>query len=185
MGLQSGCATVRVTDPPRTATEQFLLSEAVRIAVDQLSSTSLRDRRVFIETAYLGDTPERLFLMGELRAELFVNGLRLVSRREEAEIVLEVRSGGVGIDRTEYLLGIPATFIPTGGVPFTIPELAIVKSTRQHAFAGVAFVSYWANSGEIISSSGPAVGRTYRNDWWFFGYGPNTVGNIPPAEPEP
>ena len=40
-----GCATIRVTDPPRSATEQFLLSEATRKAVEQLSAEALRDRQ--------------------------------------------------------------------------------------------------------------------------------------------
>src|SRR5436309_3549241 len=34
----AGCATIRVTDPPRSATEQFLESEATRKAIDQLSA---------------------------------------------------------------------------------------------------------------------------------------------------
>ena len=39
-----GCATIRVTDPPRTATEQFLMSTAAARAIEQLSSETIRDR---------------------------------------------------------------------------------------------------------------------------------------------
>ena len=39
-----GCATIRVTDPPRTADEEFLLSEAARKCVGQLNVDPLRDR---------------------------------------------------------------------------------------------------------------------------------------------
>src|SRR4051812_38430509 len=45
-----GCATIRVTDPPRTASEQFLLSGAVTRAVGQLSFNELRDRIVWVES---------------------------------------------------------------------------------------------------------------------------------------
>ncbi len=189
--LMGGCATIRVTDPPRTATELFLLNTASQLAVRQLSTTALRDRKVFIDTSYLTSATqpslEHSFLIGEVRARLLMDGVRLVSKREAAQIVLELRTAGVSADRTEFLLGIPATYIPgsgagTGGVAIATPELAIIKSTKQRGFTSVAYVAYWAESGELIASSGPVVGRTWRDDWWFFGTGPRTLGNIPPAE---
>lgn len=184
----TGCATIRTTDPPRTATEQFLLSVAAARAIDQLSSESLRDRRIFIDTTYLGSAQtanEYAFLIGELRAKLLLSGIRLVPKREEAQVLLELRSGGLGIDRLEYLLGIPALYLPQasqGSVPVATPELSIVKSTKQRGFASVAYVAYWADTGEVVAHSGPFIGRTLREDWWIFGTGPRTVGNIPPAE---
>ena len=186
-----GCATIRVTDPPRTATEQFLLSEAATKAIEQLSSTSLRDRRVFVDSTYLTGvtvpTAEYAFLLGELRSRLLAAGVRLVIAREQAEIILEVRSGGLGIDRTEFLIGLPASYFNLAGgsdvgqVPLATPELAIVKSTKQRGFASVAFVAFWNDTGELIAASGPFIGRTFRDDFWFFGIGPRTVGDIPPA----
>ena len=186
-----GCAQIRVTDPPRTATELFLLSGAASEAIAQVAADPLRGRLVWIDTQYLSDTRETStevsFLLGEFRARLFQSGVRLVDKREEAEIVLEVRSGGLGIDRLEFLLGIPATYLPgasSGGVPVATPELAIVKSTRQNGFASIAYVAYVAKTGDLIAASGPFVGRTKREDFWFFGTGPRTVGDIPPVERE-
>src|SRR5687767_2661308 len=186
----NGCATIRVTDRPRTATEQFLLSDAATEAIEQLSAASLRDRRVFVDSTYLTGvnvpTGEHAFMLGELRARMLGAGVRLVSAREQAEIVLEVRSGGLGIDRIEYLLGIPALYLPSAGVevgdvPLATPELAIIKSTKQRGYASVAFVAYWSDTGELVASSGPFIGRTFRDDFWFFGVGPRTLGDIPPA----
>lgn len=181
-----------MTDPPRTATEQFLENQATALAVDQLSTAVLRDRRVFVETTYLTATTqpsdEHQYLLGELRAKLLLNGVRVVDRKEKSEIVMEVRSQGISIDRVEFLLGLPSSSIGglfTGGVAAVTPELAIIKTTKQHGFASVAYIAYWTDSGEVVASSGPFVGRTIRDDWWFFGYGPKTVGNIPPAEPPP
>jgi hypothetical protein len=191
MLLCCSCATIRVTDPPRTATEQYLISVAASRAVEQLSVTALRDRRVFVDSTYLYSgvpSPDQTFLLGEIRARLLGGGVRLAQDRSRAEIVLEVRSGALGIDRTEYLLGIPSVYLSGtnngvgGDVPLSTPELAIVKNTKQQGFAGVALTAYWADSGELVASSGPFVGRTIREDFWFFGIGPRTVGNIPPAE---
>jgi Family of unknown function (DUF6655) len=187
-----GCATIRVTDPTRTATEQFLMSEATRRAVEQLSAEALRDRAVYIDTSYLISsaypTPENLFYVAELRNKLLVGGVRLAEKRDKAQIVLEVRSGGIGIDRLEYLLGLPAIYL--GGAaavegtdaPVAVPQLAIVKSTKQYGFSSAAFVAYWADTGELVTSSGPFVGKTLREDWWILGFGPRTVGDIPPAQ---
>lgn len=186
------CASIRVTDPGRTATEQFLISTAATRAIDQLSATALRDRKVYVDSTYLFAgvaSNDQSFLVGELRAKLMTNGVRLVPNREDAQIILEVRSGGLSIDRTDYLLGLPALYLQNysgissaGNQPISTPELAIVKDTKQHGFASVAFVAYWYGTGELVASSGPFVGRTAREDFWFMGVGPRTVGNIPPTE---
>jgi hypothetical protein len=189
----TGCATIRITDPGRTATEQFLMSVALVEAIDELSSNALRDREVFIDNTYLRGLPEQevSFLLGEVRSRMLLAGVRLVDEKAKAQIVVEPRSGGVGIDRTEFLLGIPAIYVSgavaaSGGAaaapPITTPELAIIKRTTQKGFASVAFVAYWRDTGELVGSSGPAIGRTLRQDYWFFGTGPRTIGDIPTTE---
>jgi hypothetical protein len=93
----------------------------------------------------------------------------------------------VGIDRYESLFGIPAITAPSGataaaaGAPMATlvtPELAISKKIEQVSFASVAYVAYWADTGEVVTSSGPSAGSAYREDWWLLGFGPHTVGNI-------
>jgi hypothetical protein len=186
--LCGGCATVRVTDSVHTATEQFLMSEAARQAIDQLATDSLRDRKVYLDTSYItaDQNPpyQILFAIGEMRAKLLTDGARLVSERTDAQIIVEMRAGAIGIDRTEFLLGIPATAIPfasSGNADVTTPELAVFKTTKQQGYAALSIVAFWANSGDIVARSGPYVGRTLREDYWIFGTGPHTVGNIPTA----
>jgi hypothetical protein len=202
----AGCATVRVTDPPRTATEQYLISQAAEEAIDQLAINTLRDRLVYVDFLYLTSATEpsiqalsertwsearrddAMFLVGDLRARLLMNGVRLVNERDKAQIILEVRSGALGIDRRDTLVGIPSLIISSGSggtlnnVPFATPEVAIVKTQKQQGYANVAFVAYWNDTGEVIASSGPFTGQTNREDFWFLGTGPKTVGNIPPAQ---
>lgn len=205
--LAGGCTTVRVTDPPRTATEQFLISGSISEAINALSMDGLRDQLVYLETAYLtGDPPpssgiknqiidrtrpnqDFTFLLAELRARMLKEGVRLTETREEATVVVEPRTGGVGIDRYEFLLGLPSVAVSgsigveaAGNVPLLTPELAILKSTRQLAYSSVAFVAYRVKGGELVSQSGPFVGKRMRADYWILGTGPNTVGDIPPAE---
>src|SRR5687767_5509996 len=85
-----GCATIRVTDPPRTATELFLLSGAASEAIAQLSADPLRDRLVWVDMQYLSDARETSvelsYLVGELRSKLLQAGVRLVEKRDQAEV---------------------------------------------------------------------------------------------------
>lgn len=184
-----GCTSVRTTDPPRTATEQFLLSVAAGDAVQQLSGEALRGRTLFVDDTYL-PAKEHPYLIGDVRAQLLLAGGQLVNDREKAQIIVEVRSGGVGIDRYEFLLGIPSiplgTIASAAGAPpvqVTSPELALIKNTRQWGTASIALVAYWADTGEIVTASGPFVGRSHREDWWFFGSGPKSISDIPPTKP--
>ena len=196
MGLEilllalAGCATQRVTNPERTATEQFLLSKAVTEAVEPLSFDVLHGRKVYLDDRYFG-APEKAFVLGELRARLLVSGIQVSPFANEAEIILEVRSAGIGIDRYDTLFGIPSFGAPssatstTTNVPvigFVTPEVAIVKETKQLSFASIAYVAYWANTGEVVASSGPSLGTAWRDDWWVLGFGPRTVGTIPPVD---
>ncbi len=197
-----GCTTLRVTDPDHTADELYLMNVASYKAVAQLSVTPLRDRKVFLDSTYLSAsiapqpsnqqaavrTDEQSYLIGELRAKLLLGGVRLCRRLEDAEIVLEVRSQGISNNHLEFLLGVPASSVGgifTGGIAAQTPELSIIKTTTQQGYSSVAFIAYWQDTGEVVAASGPFVGRTRRQDYWFFGYGPRTLGNIPPAEPAP
>lgn len=182
-------STIRTTDPARTATEQFLLSTAASLAVDQLSVEGLRGRRVYVDDQFFAAS-ESKFVLGELRTKLFMGGVLIVPAREDSQIVLEVRSGGVGIDRSDYLLGLPSIVLraeadgsSNASTPLATPEFALLKNINQMGIASVAFIAYWADSGEVVAASGPYIGRTGRDDWWIFGFGPRTVGNIPTTDP--
>jgi hypothetical protein len=187
-----GCATIRITDPDHTADELYLENVATRLAIDQVSATVLRDRKVYLDSTFLTSatqpSDQQQYMLGELRAKLLLTGVRLTRERKDADVIMEVRSQGISVDHVEFLLGLPSSSIGgifTGGIAGTTPEIAIVKRTQQHGFSSIAFIAYWADTGEVVAASGPFVGRTIRDDYWFFGYGPRTIGNIPPAEPAP
>jgi len=203
--MSAGCSTIRVTDPPRTADEQFLQSVAIREAIGQLSMSALRDRRVFISDEFLlayDDRPigpveslaeyERMFLMAELRDRMLIEGVELAATRETADIIVEVRSGAIGVNFSEFFLGFPGVDAPVGEVavgdvdaPVILPEVAIVRNIKQRGFASVSITAFWRDTGNLVASSGPFVGRTERTDFYFFGIGPRTTGDIPPTTEAP
>ncbi|MEM6562131.1 MAG: DUF6655 family protein [Planctomycetota bacterium] len=186
-----GCSTIRTTNPPRTATELFLLNVATERAVESLSFPELRDRQVFVSAEYVygrsEPSQEQSYLMGELRAKLLASGARLVNQRDEAEIVAEVRVQSLGIDRLEYIFGLPAIATASDdlageGNAVVIPEIAFLRNLRQKGFSALAVVTYWRDGGELVSSTPVVLGKTSREDFWIFGVGPQTVGDIPPAD---
>ncbi len=186
--LSAACTTLRVTSPPETADEQYLLSVAASKSIAHLTVSNLRDRRVFVDADFLDKSiDQRNFLVADLRAHLLAGGVRLVNARAKAQIVLEVRCAALGINNQSLLVGIPpvyASSTPSSGlgyIPVLIPEIALFKNIHQKGYASVAYVAYWRKTGDIVADSGPFVGRTYRSDWWIFGFGPQTSGNIPPA----
>jgi hypothetical protein len=205
-----GCATIRVTDSPQTADQQFLLTEAATKAVAQLSMDPLRGRSVWVLTEYAFSTTqpydqafftneirspsfEVAFTIGELRARLLQAGARLAPSREQAEVILEVRTGALAINRVDFLLGLSAFSLLPGsnnsssssatalGVS-TSSNLALFQSIKQNGFASVAIVAYWRNTGELLAISGPFIGRTSRNDNLLFGYQLPPLGDIPPTQ---
>ena len=82
-----GCATIRVTDPPRTATEQFLMSQAVTSALEQLNLAGLRDRKIWLETGYLTGA-EQVIVNGEIRQRLFTTPEQAFAAAELRERLL-------------------------------------------------------------------------------------------------
>ena len=78
--MSGGCATLRVTNPEKTATEQFLLSEAAIEAVKPLSFDMLHGRRVYLDDKYFA-AAEREFVLGELRAKLLLSGVQVSPER--------------------------------------------------------------------------------------------------------
>ncbi len=190
VGGVGGCtSTVRTTDPEPTATEEFLRSQAVARAIRQLEVGALWDRKVFLDATYLTESQQR-FLLGELRAHLLNQGVRLMAQREQAEIIVEARSGGVGIDRAGTLVGVPQMVLPTTSgsdatsvfAQFATPELSFYKTIEQSGYGSVAIIGYWADSGEVAAEAGPAFGRAFRTDRWILFLGHKKTGDIVTTE---
>ncbi|MGC8623807.1 MAG: DUF6655 family protein [Phycisphaerae bacterium] len=187
----TGCATLRVTQPPETADEQFLLSRADSLAISKISVANLRDRLVYVSVHFLRPAGQMLpgqgFLEADLRSHLLKSGVRLTNTRAKAQIVMEVRCGALGINQANSFIGIPAIAFgnynasSNFSLPVVLPQISILQNTTQKGYVSVAYVAYWKKTGEIVASSGPFIGKTYRHDWWFLGFGPETSGNIPPA----
>jgi hypothetical protein len=93
-----------------------------------------------------------------------------------------VRSGSLGTNRNDVLIGVPATNIPTAGFTPTgtaaIPEIALAKNTNQQAVCKIAVFAYDRMTGRPVWQSGNRKVASRAKDSWLLGTGPFQRGSI-------
>ena len=180
--LLTGCGTTRWSDTSRTGTEQLLISNAVDQAVGKINFTPLNGRKVFVENAAIEESTDSKYINTTIRQHLAVSGGILCDDKEDADYILEVRTGAVGTDRNDVLVGIPALTIPAlPGSTYSssqIPEIPFVKRTDQRAVVKVAVFAYNKTTGRPLWYSGNTQSESWAKALWVAGAGPITKGNI-------
>lgn len=174
--LVTGCTTVKSTDTSRTGLEQLLISNAVDQALDKFSFTAFAAKSVHLNEKLLNCT-DKEYIIGSVRHRLLRAGARLVEKPEEADIVCEVRSGGVGTDRRETMIGIPKIQLP---FPLSVstPQVSFWERNTQKGTAKIGLVAYDAKTKEAVGEGGLALARADDSNTFFFGMGPRNRGHI-------
>lgn len=179
LGATSGCVKYRSSEPKRTATEQLLLSTAADHALENINVSLLEGRTVFLNTTYF-DAIDKEYVIGSIRDLFFSSGAPVVDDLDEAEVVVEVRSGAFSIDGADTLTGMPTLPFP---VPFAgviqTPEIPLYKAERQKSIAKFALVAYERDSGKHVTSTGPTIGTAYDNHYQILGLIKFNLTDIP------
>ena len=175
--MAAGCSTMRTTHTQRTAKEQLLISNSVDQALDKIDFTPFANQPVFLEDKYLDGT-DKNYVVASLRHRLLHAGAALMPKMEEAGIVVEVRSGGIGTDNEETFLGSPKMDVPVPAMPLSVPEVKVVSRNTQTATAKIGLVAYDAKTKQILGSGGVTLARSDDNNWYVFGAGPYQHGSI-------
>ncbi len=175
--VSGGCGTTRWTDSTRTATEQLLITDAIDDAVGRLNLDVLAGRDVYFDPQYLEGTVDKNYLVSSLRQHLLASGCILRESREEATFVVEARSGAVGTDRHDVMIGVPSvnvpTFLPTPlALPASIPEIPLAKNTKQRGVVKLGVFAYNRKTGRRVWQSGIEPVASFAKDSWLLGAGP-------------
>lgn len=191
--LLAGCTTERRSAPSRTATEQLLISAAADRAAQNLSLEIPAGTPVFVDATYFEGTDSK-YAVAAIRDRLLRRGARLVEKRGEADMVVELRSGALSIDENALIVGIPKMDVP---IPLAgslgLPEIAIFKRDRREGVAKFAATGYDAKTGALISSSASDFGFSQQTEFaalFVLSWSTSDVmpedGSIlrPPPEPE-
>jgi hypothetical protein len=181
----AGCGTTRRTDTSRTATEQLLLADAIDRSVSRIDFGLLAGKEVYLDNTYLGAAVDKDYITSTLRQHMLACGCILKDKKDEADLVVEVRAGAVGTDRHDLLFGTPSTsvslgaFSPVPGAPpAQVPEIALAKRTDQMGVAKIAVFAYERATGVPVWQSGSEVVASKARDLWVFGTGPYQRGSI-------
>ena len=160
-----GCMTPHVTDPPRSATEQLLISTAADLAMEQVDAKALAARTTFVDDSNLEGTG-KAYVAAAVRALVNAQGARLVDKKGKADAVVAIRSGALSVGRSQFLLGVAKLMMPVpfGGAVET-PELALLKKVARSGIAKLGVHAYEQTTGKHLLSIGPVSGKAHYNLW--------------------
>ncbi len=161
LGL-SGCAvTAQITNTPRSTVEQQLLARALERAMANLDVSAFAGKTVFVEFA--GLTPDKDFAREYFIAWLESRQARVTANPAQAELRLKVIASVIGVDQGQNFIGSPAFTVPLIG--FTVPEIAVFKDVKHNGYAELKIFAIDAASGNFVSESAPAVGKSNHDDF--------------------
>jgi hypothetical protein len=123
-----GCTSRTVSNTPRTAVEQLLLSGAVDRALAKFDVPELSGKTLYADFTNL-KAVDAEYVKVAARARFAAIGATLVDKAEDADYIAEVASGGLGTEFKESSVGLPA--IPMPGSPTAFPELPIFKGVER------------------------------------------------------
>ncbi|QDT10362.1 DUF6655 family protein [Planctomycetes bacterium K23_9] len=172
----TGCATTKTSNTARTGNEQILISSAIDRAMSNVRFNDFANYTVFVDDKFLASAVDKGYLVGEIRHKVLQGGGRLATKVEDADIVLEPRSGGVGTDSEEAYIGIPAIGFP--GLPIELPEIKFAQRSTQMGTAKIGLVAYDAKTGASLGRGGTATALTHANDTYVLGVGPFRSGSV-------
>lgn len=162
----AACTNQRETTTSRTATEQLLLSAAAERAAEAVAVDVPSGRKTFV-VADNFEAVDGKQAIGAIRAAILARGAALVADRAQAEQIVEIRSGALGIDNSDTIVGMRESELPIplteGGI--TIPKIALFEKIRQLGIAKFAIAVYDAETGLAIAKPGPKFGYARKNDY--------------------
>ncbi len=170
----TGCASTKQSNTARTAREQLLISNAVDQSLQKVDFTAFNGHKVYLDEKYLECT-DKGYLVSSIRHRVMYNGGHIVNKPEDADLMLELRSGGIGTDMSDSYIGIPEIVLP--GM-LTLPQVRFITRTNQTAVAKVGLVAYDAKSQEILGSGGVSSALSDDNNWYVVGLGPYQNGSV-------
>jgi hypothetical protein len=167
--LLAGCSATRITEPPRTAVEQLLLSTAIDRSLEGVDFSSFNGQTVFFDNK-LFEGYDSKYALGAIRDAMSRQGALLVDSADKARFIVEPRSGAIGIDSHNELLGIPDLTlpIPLAGAVET-PEVTLWKVDKADSTVKVAVLAFDKETGQHRYSSGSLVGKSFNHQYKVLG----------------
>ena len=125
--LLAGCAaSPRITNTPRSSTEQELLVRALERAMAGLDVQRIKDKTVAVD--FYGLTADKDFAKEYFTAWLQAQRVRVAPDSKQAPLRLKVFASVLGVDQGQSFLGAPSFTVPLVG--FAMPEVPLFKNVQ-------------------------------------------------------
>jgi hypothetical protein len=173
-----GCASMKQSDTARTGIEQLLVSSAIDRSLDKIDLRPIAGAKVFIDEKYL-DCVDKNYLVLALHQRLLNHECTLVDKADDAQVVLEVGSGGIGTDRQELFVGVPKMSAPIPLMPIQVPEVTFFNRNKANGTAKIMLVAYDVSTKQPVINSGAKLARSDHKSWNFLGTGHIVSGSVP------
>lgn len=186
----TACTTVNESNPARTAMEELLISTAADRAADKLVLALPFGSKVFVDGSNFEGTDSK-YALAAIHHSLLAHNLKLMDKRENAQIIVEVRAGALSTQKSQTLVGLNAFDIP---VPFAsnsvaIPEIALYSKESQTGIAKFAATAYDPKDGSLVAYTRPEFGFSHNEkqtillfiSWKSNDVMPDKNGDVPKA----
>ena len=151
----------------------MLISNAIDQSLAKIDFRPLSGHRVYIDEKYI-DSVNRL-RSGLVGHRLLRVGADIEEKPDEAEMIVEVRSGAVGTDDHSLMVGIPPINL---GPMMSTPEIAIFKRETQTGTAKIGLVAYDARSKHVLGAGAVTRAQSQDKNWFVLGTGPYNSGTL-------
>lgn len=142
--------------------------------MDKVNFTPFAGSKVYLEEKYL-DGVDSKYLVASTRHRVLHAGATLVDKAEEADVLVELRSGGIGTASSDAYIGTPEIGLP--GM-LSIPEVRFVERNRQSGSAKIGLVAMDARSRQILGGGGVTLDQSDDSNWFVMGIGPWQSGSV-------
>ena len=143
--------------------------------LDKVDYRPIAMAKVYVEEKYL-DCVDKNYVIVALHQRLLRHDCTLVGKAEEADVVMEVTSGGVGTDRTDLFVGVTEIPLPPPS-PISIPRMSIYNRTRSIGTAKIGLVAYDAKTKRPVINTDP-LARSDHKAWTILGTGGTEGGSL-------
>lgn len=178
--LLSGCSTITSQIHGRTATEQYLVTEAVNRAVNTVRWKTLRGQRIKIDLVGV-QQDEYPFIRTAIERELSRYHCRFVESATQANVEMTVLVRSVGTDIWVSNFGIPLVVTAHPDVPSSIGGISLYNSNLQEGYCRLEFLGRDPRSKELLWQIPAVNGDSYFKTTTFLGlFGPYKSSDIFP-----
>ncbi|MBR2906341.1 MAG: hypothetical protein IKC08_10625 [Lentisphaeria bacterium] len=150
--ILTGCQDPWITDTKRNAIEQYMLATVIERITEKADFKPYAKKKVYMDYTFLAPQTDKEYIQGRLEMELARKQCIVVSKREEADIMIRPIVGVLATDHKRFLIGTPPLPIPmpSTSVEFAIPEVAFFKRFQRIAYGRMSFTIFNAKTLEPL-----------------------------------